>query len=162
MPFVPCTEIAPTTSSSFAFRSMNSHERHTRMPATRPMMTDGIGLTKPLGAVIATRPARTGEVAVAVAEAVARTERRKPSAAPRPVAVDRIRERAHEERRDDERGVSPPLRCGSGDDGERRIHEHHLEEEHHHDADVIGGAPEHHPLRAEQPPVLAEQTDGDL
>ena len=58
MPFVPCTEMAPTTSSSFRTRSTNSHERQTSTPAMRPMMTDAIGFTKPLGAVIATSPAR--------------------------------------------------------------------------------------------------------
>src|SRR3954465_10291900 len=57
-PLAPCTEIAPTTSSSFSTRSTYSHDRQTSTPAMRPMTTDAIGLTKPLGAVIATRPAR--------------------------------------------------------------------------------------------------------
>ena len=57
IPLVPWTEIAPTTSSNFRTRSTNSTESAHSTPAMRPMMTAAIGLTNPLGAVMATRPA---------------------------------------------------------------------------------------------------------
>ena len=84
--------------------------------------------------------AGAGEVRIAMAQPEVGAERREPAAAPRPVGEQRINERAHEERRDDEGRVLPALGGGAGDDGERGVHEHHLEEEHHHDADVIGAA----------------------
>src|SRR5207245_11151579 len=57
-PFTPWTEMAPARSSTFAMLSKNQTAQHTSTPAISPMMTADTGLTKPLGAVIATRPAR--------------------------------------------------------------------------------------------------------
>src|SRR5215510_15849842 len=37
---------------------MNSHDTQTSTPAIKPMIAEAIGFTKPLGAVMATRPAR--------------------------------------------------------------------------------------------------------
>src|SRR5216684_1011086 len=56
-PFVPCTEMAPTGSSTCITRSTNSTEMHTRTPAISPMITDPTGFTNPEGAVMATSPA---------------------------------------------------------------------------------------------------------
>src|SRR4030081_154003 len=49
--------MAPTGSSTLAMLSKNHTAQHTSTPAMRPMMTDDRGLTKPLGAVMATSPA---------------------------------------------------------------------------------------------------------
>ena len=54
---MPCTEIAPTGSSTFSTFSTNAQLRQTRTPAIKPMMAELTGLTKPLGAVMATSPA---------------------------------------------------------------------------------------------------------
>jgi len=51
-------EVAPTGSSILKTRSRNSTLRQTSTPAERPMIAEPTELTKPLGAVIATRPAR--------------------------------------------------------------------------------------------------------
>src|SRR6266478_9980999 len=56
-PQVPCTEIAPTGSSSFRTRSIKNTEATTNTPATAPISTAPSELTKAQGAVIATRPA---------------------------------------------------------------------------------------------------------
>src|SRR5262249_9710943 len=55
-PFVPCTDIGPTGSST-PRASRKKTLSTTRTPATAPIMTAPIGLTNALGAVIATRPA---------------------------------------------------------------------------------------------------------
>src|SRR5258708_35306848 len=49
--------MAPTGSSTLAMLSKNHTAQHTSTPAIRPMMTADTGLTKPLGAVMATSPA---------------------------------------------------------------------------------------------------------
>ncbi len=47
-----------------------------------------------------------------------------------------------------------------GDDGQRRIHEDHLEQEDHHHADVVGSAlRQEHAVLSEQAKGLAEQRD---
>ena len=56
MPYVPCTEIAPTTSSTFTTRSKNSTESD-QNAGDQADDAAPIGLTNPLGAVMATRPA---------------------------------------------------------------------------------------------------------
>src|SRR5271157_2424803 len=58
MPQVPCTETAPTGSSTCRTRSTKATERHTSKPATNPIITAPTGFTNPEGAVIATSPAR--------------------------------------------------------------------------------------------------------
>src|SRR5438309_11621983 len=80
--------------------------------------------------------ARSGEIAVALAEAGVGSQLRKPAATPGPVAIERISERAHNEGRNRECEELPAFRAGSGHDGERRIHEDHFEEEDHHDTYV--------------------------
>ena len=106
--------------------------------------------------------ARAGEVAVAFAEAEVRAEGGEPAAAPGPVGEKRIGERAHHEGRDDEGGELPALGAGAGDDGQRGVHEHHLEQEDHHDADVIGAAlRQEDAVLAEQAEGLAEDVDGE-
>ena len=57
-PFAPCTEMAPTGSSTLSTFSTKYTLTHTSTPATSPMMAAFGALTNPLGAVIATRPAR--------------------------------------------------------------------------------------------------------
>ena len=56
-PQVPWTEMAPTGSSTLSLFSTNATLKQTRTPATKPMMAAPVVLTKPLGAVMATRPA---------------------------------------------------------------------------------------------------------
>src|SRR5260221_14172151 len=48
--------MAPTGSSPLAMLSKNHTAQHTSTPAMSPMMTADTGLTKPLGAVMATSP----------------------------------------------------------------------------------------------------------
>src|SRR5262249_32631413 len=55
-PLTPCTEIAPTGSSTPRL-SKKKTDTTTSQPATAPMITAPIGVTKAQGAVIATRPA---------------------------------------------------------------------------------------------------------
>ena len=81
--------------------------------------------------------ARTGEVRIAVSQAEVGAEVREPATAPRPVGIKRIREGAHHKRRHDERRVLPAFGRRAGHDGERGIHEHHLEQEQNHDENVI-------------------------
>src|SRR6266849_7699360 len=57
-PLVPCTDTAPTGSSTFMTLSMNSTDRQTSTPAIKPITQAPTGFTNPLGAVIATRPAK--------------------------------------------------------------------------------------------------------
>ena len=101
--------------------------------------------------------AGAGKVAVAFAQTEVGAELREPAAAPRPVAEERIGERAHQHRRNAEGEELPALGAGAGDDGQRRIHEDHLEQEDDHHADVIGMPGEEHALRAEEAPGLAEE-----
>ena len=48
-PLVPCTEMAPTGSSTFITRSTNSTERQTSTPAIRPMITGADGVDEAAG-----------------------------------------------------------------------------------------------------------------
>src|SRR5580698_8912309 len=56
-PQKPCTDIAPQGSSILVTRSLKSTPRHTKIPASTPMITAEVGETKAQGAVIATNPA---------------------------------------------------------------------------------------------------------
>ena len=103
--------------------------------------------------------ARSGEVAVAFAQAGVDAQLRQPAAAPCPVAIERIGEGAHEHRGDREGEELPALGAGAGHDGQGRIHEDHLEQEDDHDADVVGAPGEEHAAFTEDAPVGAE--DGD-
>ena len=51
----------------------------------------------------------------------------------------------------------PALGAGTGDDGQGRIHEDHLEQEDDHHADVVGVAGEEHAALPEDAPIGAEQ-----
>ena len=105
---------------------------------------------------------RAGKVGIAGAQSIIGSELREPSAAPRPVGEHGISDRAQEHGRDAEGDILPALGCGTGHDGQRRVHEDHLEQEQHHHADVIGRAREEEPLSAPQAPVVSQQVNGEL
>ena len=56
-PHVPCTEIAPTGSSTLSERSTKNTDQHTSTPATAPITNAQKLETNAHGAVMATRPA---------------------------------------------------------------------------------------------------------
>ena len=84
---------------------------------------------------------RSGKVAIAFSESEVGAQLREPAAAPGPVAIERIGEGAHQHRGDREGQELPAFGACAGNDGQRRIHEHHLEQEDDHDAYVIGAVP---------------------
>ena len=56
-PLTPCTEMAPTGSSTFRVPSTKNTDQHTSRPETTPIRTETGAVTKAQGAVMATRPA---------------------------------------------------------------------------------------------------------
>ncbi len=104
--------------------------------------------------------ARSGEIAVALAQAGVGAQLREPSAAPGPVAIERIGDRAHDDGGDCEGGELPPFGAGAGHDREGGVHEHHFKQEDDHDAYVIGVAAQQIPGLAEKAPGLPEQCNG--
>ena len=82
--------------------------------------------------------AGSGKVGIAGAQSVIGAQLGEPSAAPRPVGEHGISDRAQENGRDAEGDILPAFGRGAGHDGQRGVHEDHLEQEQNHDADVIG------------------------
>src|SRR2546422_9139335 len=85
---------------------------------------------------------------------------RKPASTPGPVGEQRIRDGAHDDRRDAEREKFPALRARAGHNREGRIHKHHLEQEYDHHAHVIGVAGKKISTLSEQTPGLTKQREG--
>ena len=103
--------------------------------------------------------ARSRKVRIALAESEIGAELREPAAAPCPVGEQRIGERAHEYGRHGEGEELPAFRARARDDGQGRIHEHHLEQEDDHHAHVIGVTGEEHAALAEEAPRFSEQRE---
>src|SRR6266853_4863689 len=106
---------------------------------------------------------RSREIRVTMAESEIRAEIGEPPAAPGPVREQWVGKSAHYEGRYDERRVLPALGNRAGHDGERGIHEDHLEQEQHHGEDVVGAAM-HEEVAAlsPQPEGLAKHVDDEL
>ena len=101
--------------------------------------------------------AGTREVAVTFSESKVGSHLREPTTTPCPVGKERIGECAHQHRRDRE-GQELPALCGrTGNDGQRRIHEDHLEEEDDHDAHIVCVSGEEHAALSAEAPIGAEE-----
>ena len=106
---------------------------------------------------------RTGEVAVAMSDAIVAPKLREPSTTPRPIAKKGIGDRGKREGRYRERCELPTLGGSPRDDGSGRIHEDHLEQKHDHHADIVPGAGQEESFFAEEPPRLAaDEVDAEL
>ncbi len=102
--------------------------------------------------------ARAGEVDGAVPPAEAVTELGEEAAAPHPVAVDRVDDRAHRDLGEEERGERDPLGDGADDDVAGRLHEHDLEQEEGEHTDVVAvAALQEEPVEPDEPRVAVRE-----
>ena len=106
--------------------------------------------------------AGAGEVDRAVAPVQRLAEVREPAAAPHPVAVDRVDDRAHRDLGQEEPGEGDPLGDGADDDVAGRLHEHDLEQEHRQHADVVAvPALQEEAVGADEPGVAVGEDAAD-
>src|SRR3954463_1318828 len=90
------------------------------------------------------------------------SELREPTAAPHPVAKQRIHDGADAATVDHERRESPSLGGAAGRNGCRRIHENHLEQEQSKCGRVIASAQQHKTFPTDDSKRFAEYRPSDL